>query len=129
MNIGKMMKDLQKMQAKMQEEMETLEIEGSSGGGVVTVRMNGKKELLALKLAPEAITPDDAELLEDLIVAAVNEAGRKVDEEIEQLTQGMAGGMNMLPMMTKTISLEEVPENIVKLRTDRKEAKITYIAE
>jgi DNA-binding YbaB/EbfC family protein len=95
MNIGKMMKNLQQMQAKMQEEMQRVDVEASSGGGMVTARMNGKKELLALKLSPEAITPDDAELLEDLIVAAVNEAGRKVDEEIEQLTQGMAGGMNI----------------------------------
>ena len=79
MNIGKMMKDLQKMQSKMQEEMESLEIEGSAGGGVVTARMSGKKELLGLKLSPEAITPDDPELMEDLLIAAVNEAGRKVD--------------------------------------------------
>ena len=95
MNIGKMMKDLQRMQAKMQEEMETLEIEGSSGGGVVTVRMNGKKELLALKLSSEAITPDDPELMEDLLLAAVNEAGRKVDEEIARMTQGMTSGMKI----------------------------------
>ena len=95
MNIGKMMKDLQKMQAKMQEDMETLEIEGSAGGGVVTARMNGKKELLGLKLSPEAITPDDPELMEDLVVAAINEAGRKVDEEIARMTQGMTAGMKI----------------------------------
>ena len=59
MNIGKMMKDLQKMQSKMQDDLETVEIEGSAGGGVVTARMNGKKELLAIKLSPEAITPED----------------------------------------------------------------------
>jgi len=95
MNIGKMMKNLQQMQAKMQDEMQRIDVEASSGGGMVTARMNGKKELLALKLSPEAITPDDSELLEDLIVAAVNEAGRKVDAEVEQMTQGMAGGMNI----------------------------------
>ena len=89
------MKNLQQMQAKMQDEIQRLDVEASSGGGMVMARMNGKKELLALKLTPEAITPDDAELLEDLIIAAVNEAGRKVDEEIEQLTQGMAGGLNI----------------------------------
>jgi DNA-binding YbaB/EbfC family protein len=66
MNLGKMMKDLQKMQAKLQAEIETLEVEASSGGGMVTARMNGKKELLSLKLTPEAVTPDDLELLEDL---------------------------------------------------------------
>ncbi len=95
MNIGKMMKDLQKMQAKMQESMDTLEIEGSSGGGVVTVRMNGKKQLLSLKMAPDAITPDDAELMEDLLIAAVNDAGRRVDEEVERLTQGMTAGLKV----------------------------------
>lgn len=95
MNIGKMMKDLQNMQAKMQESMDTLEIEGSSGGGVVTVRMNGKKQLLSLKMAPDAITPDDAELMEDLLIAAVNDAGRRVDEEVERLTQGMTAGLKI----------------------------------
>jgi hypothetical protein len=90
-----MMKDLQNMQAKMQESMDTLEIEGSSGGGVVTVRMNGKKQLLSLKMAPDAITPDDAELMEDLLIAAVNDAGRRVDEEVERLTQGMTAGLKI----------------------------------
>jgi DNA-binding YbaB/EbfC family protein len=95
MNLGKMMKDLQKMQAKMQEEIDQLEIESASGGGVVTARMNGKKQLLSLKLAPEAITPEDAELMEDLITAAVNEAGRQVDEAVERMTQGMTAGLNL----------------------------------
>lgn len=95
MNFGKMMKDLQKMQSKLQVEIEALEIEASAGGGVVTARMNGKKELTALTLAPEAITPDDPELLQDLVLAAVNEAGRKVDAEIQRMTQGMAGGLGI----------------------------------
>ena len=95
MNIGKMMKNLHKMQAKMQEEMDAIEVEASSGGGMVTVRMNGKKEILSLKLSPDAITPDDPELLEDLLLAAVNEAGRNVDEQVQTLTQGMAGALNL----------------------------------
>jgi DNA-binding YbaB/EbfC family protein len=95
MNIGKMMKDLQKMQSKMQEDIDALEIEGSAGGGVVTVRMNGKKQLLSLKLAPEAVTPDDTELMEDLVLAAVNEAGRQVDERVEQMTQGLTAGLKV----------------------------------
>lgn len=95
MNIGKMMKDLQKMQAKMQEDLDQLEVEGSSGGGIVTVRMSGKKDVLGVKLAPEAITPDDSELMEDLIVAAINEAGRKVDDEVKRLTQGLTAGMKL----------------------------------
>jgi nucleoid-associated protein EbfC len=95
MNIGKMMKDLQKMQSKLMADMETLEVEGSAGGGVVSARMNGKKELLSLKLSADAVTPDDLGLMEDLIVAAVNEASRKVDEEVQRLTQGMTGGLNI----------------------------------
>ena len=95
MNIGKMMKDLQKMQSKLMADMETVEVEGSAGGGVVSARMNGKKELLALKLSPDAVTPDDLGLMEDLIVAAGNEASRKVDEEVQRLTQGMAGGLGI----------------------------------
>lgn len=99
MNVGKMMKDLQKMQEKFQRDLESVEVEGNAGGGLVTVRMNGKKELLGLKLSPDAITPDDAELMEDLIVAAVNDAGRKADAEIESLQQGMAAGMKIPGLM------------------------------
>ena len=95
MNIQKMMKDLQRMQSKLQENVEALEVEGSAGGGAVTTRMNGKKQLLSLKLSPEALTPDDRELLEDLVVAAVNDAGRKVDEEVARMTQGLAGGLGI----------------------------------
>lgn len=95
MNIQKMMKDLQRMQAKLQEDIETLEVDGAAGGGMVTTRMNGKKQLLALTLSPEATTPGDRELLEDLIVAAVNDAGRKVDDEIARLTQGMTSGLKI----------------------------------
>ena len=95
MNLGKMMKDLQKMQEKLQANVEALEIEATSGGGVVTAKMNGKKQLVSLRLAPEAITPDDPGMVEDLVLAAVNEAGRKVDAEIERLTQGMTSGLKI----------------------------------
>jgi DNA-binding YbaB/EbfC family protein len=95
MNIGKMMKDLQKLQSKLQQEVEALEVEASSGGEMVTVRMNGRKELSSVHISPEAITPDDPELLEDLIAAAVNEAVRKVEAEVQRLTQEMAPGMNL----------------------------------
>jgi DNA-binding YbaB/EbfC family protein len=95
MNMAKMMKDLQKMQSKMETEVDNLEIEATSGGGIVTVRMNGKKELLSLTLSTEAITPDDPELLQDLVIAAVNEAGRKIDSEVQRLTAGLAGGLNI----------------------------------
>jgi DNA-binding YbaB/EbfC family protein len=95
MNIQKMMKDLQKMQSKLQDEIETLELEASSGGGVVVARMNGKKELIGLTLTPDAITPDDPGMMQDLIIAAVNGAGRLIDDEIQRKTQGLAGGMKL----------------------------------
>ncbi len=95
MNIQKMMKDLQRMQAKLQEEVETMEVEATAGGGVVMARMNGKKELTGLTLTPEAVTPDDLGMMQDLILAAVNEAGRKVDAEVQRKTQGLAGGLKI----------------------------------
>jgi len=95
MNVEKMMKDLQRMQSKLQDEIETLEVEATSGGGVVTARMNGKKDLVGLTLTADAITPDDPGMMQDLILAAVNEAGRKVDAEIQRKTQGLAGGLKI----------------------------------
>ena len=95
MNIEKMMKDLQRMQSRLRGEIDTLEVEATSGGGAVSVRMNGKKDLLALTLTPDAVTPDDLGMMQDLIIVAINEAGRKIDEEIERKTQGLAGGLKI----------------------------------
>jgi DNA-binding YbaB/EbfC family protein len=95
MNIEKMMKDLQRMQSKLQDEIETLEVEATSGGGVVTAKMNGKKDLVALTLTADAVTPDDLGLMQDLILAAINEAGRKIDAELQRKTQGLAGGLKL----------------------------------
>lgn len=95
MNLNKMMKDLQRMQEKLQADMDVLEVEASSGGGMVTVRMNGKKQVVSIKLSPEAVTPDDLGLMEDLVLAAVNEAGRRVDEEVQRMTQGMTEGLRI----------------------------------
>ncbi len=95
MNVQKMMKDLQRMQSKLQETISAVEVEGSAGGGVVTAKMNGKKELLSVSITAEAAVPGDRELLEDLVVAAVNDAGRKVDEEIARTTQGLTGGLGI----------------------------------
>jgi DNA-binding YbaB/EbfC family protein len=95
MNIEKMMKDLQRMQTKLRDEIETLEVEGTSGGGAVTARMNGKKDLVGLTLTVEAITPDDLGMMQDLIIVAINDAGRKIDEEIERKTQSLAGGLKI----------------------------------
>jgi nucleoid-associated protein EbfC len=89
MNIQQMMKQAQQMQEKMAREMEELVVEASSGGGVVTVQMKGTHEVTAIKIDPEAVKEDDLEMLQDMIVAAVNEANRKIDEAMK----GKLGGM------------------------------------
>ena len=88
-NIQQMMKQAQVMQEKMQKEMEELRVEASSGGGVVTVQMKGDHEILALNIDPEAVKDGDTEMLQDMIVAAINEANRKVGEAMK----GKLGGM------------------------------------
>lgn len=89
MNIQQMMKQAQQMQEKMAKEMEELIVEASSGGGVVSVQMKGTHEVTQLKIDPEAVKEDDLEMLQDMIVAAVNEANRKIDEAMK----GKLGGM------------------------------------
>jgi len=88
-NINKLMKQAQEMQEKIAREMAELQIEVSSGGGAVTVVMNGKKELVSLAIKKEAVDPGDVEMLEDLVKAAFNEATRRVDEELGQQLGGM----------------------------------------
>ncbi len=95
MNIQQMMKQAQQMQEKMQKQMEDLRIEASSGGGMVTVVMNGSKQVLSLKIDPEAVSKDDVEMLQDLILAAINDAHRKADEEMSKSMSGMMGGMKI----------------------------------
>ncbi|MBO5285514.1 MAG: YbaB/EbfC family nucleoid-associated protein [Clostridia bacterium] len=93
-----LMKQAQKMQqemAKAQEELEEAELEGSSGGGMVTVVVNGKKDILGITIKPEVVDPDDVEMLEDLIIAAINDAYEQADElSQEKLGKfGNLGGM------------------------------------
>jgi DNA-binding YbaB/EbfC family protein len=88
-NMQAMMKQAQQMQERMQKEMEELRVDASAGGGVVTVQMKGNHEVVALKIDPEAVKEGDVEMLQDMIVAAVNEANRKVDEALK----GKIGGM------------------------------------
>lgn len=89
MNMQQMMKQAQAMQEKMQREMEALVVDATAGGGVVTVQMGGTKEVISIKIDPEAVKEGDVEMLQDLIVAAVNEAGRKVDEAMQNKLGGM----------------------------------------
>jgi nucleoid-associated protein EbfC len=88
-NIEQMMKQAQSMQQKMQKEMDELIVDASAGGGVVTVQMKGNHEIVALKIDPEAVKDGDVEMLQDMILAAINEANRKVDEAMK----GKLGGM------------------------------------
>ncbi len=99
-DMGKMMKQAQKMQQKMsevQEKMGQMEIDGSAGGGMVTVTMNGKGECRKVKIDPSLIDPNDAEVLEDLVVAAVNDAKGRVEERMQEEMQEVTGGMELPP--------------------------------
>jgi len=95
MNPQQLMKQAQQMQERMQKQMAELKVEGNAGGGMVTVTMNGAKQVLALKLDPEAVSKDDVEMLQDLILAAINDAQRKADEALQKSMGGMLGGMKI----------------------------------
>ena len=95
-NMNNLMKQAQRMQKQMEaktKEMEEKVWEASAGGGAVTVKVSGKKEVVEVKLAPEVVDPDDIEMLQDLIVAATNEAWRKMEEDSTQMMNSIAGGL------------------------------------
>jgi len=97
-NMQAMMRQAQKLQQTMMEkqaELEAREYEASAGGGVVTAKVNGKKELLGLTIKPEAVDPDDVEMLEDTVMAAINEALRAATEATEKEMGKLTGGMNI----------------------------------
>ena len=97
-NMNQILKQAQKMQdnmQKMQQELEAKEFEVSVGGGAVTVKVNGKKEVLDVTMKPEVVDPDDIEMLQDLVISAVNEALRKVDDAQSSKMSKMTGGMNI----------------------------------
>ena len=101
-NMNALIKQAQQMQEKMAEYQEQLgdrSFEVSAGGGAVSVVMTGKKELRSIKLSPDVVDPDDIEMLEDLIVAAVNEAARTVEETTAKEMDGITGGMNLPGML------------------------------
>jgi DNA-binding YbaB/EbfC family protein len=95
-DINKLMKQAQKMQQEMvrvQEELKTMKVQAQAGGGVVEAEVTGDKQLVALRIAPEAVDPDDVEMLQDLVIAAVNEALRKADEMASEAMSKVAGPM------------------------------------
>ena len=95
MNIQQMMKQAQRMQEQMQSQMADLRIEATAGGGMVKVVVNGLKQVQSLTIDPEVVSKDDIEMLQDLILAAINDGGRKADEAMAEQLGGMMGGVRM----------------------------------
>ena len=95
MNIQQMMKQAQEMQERLKQQMAGMRIEATAGGGMVTVEANGKQEILAIKIDPEVINRDDAQMLEDLVLAACNEALRKSREMVQQELSKLTGGLKI----------------------------------
>jgi DNA-binding YbaB/EbfC family protein len=95
MNIQKMMQQAQQMQEQLQKKMAEMRIDATAGGGMVTVTVSGNKQLLTIKIDPEVVSKDDVEMLQDLIVAAVNDAHRKVDETLATQLRGLSGGLGI----------------------------------
>ena len=93
--LARQAQKLQQQMTKMQEEIEAREFEATAGGGMATAVVNGKKELVSLTIKPEAVDPDDVEMLQDLVVAAVNEALRAAGDAMEQELGKMTGGLSM----------------------------------
>lgn len=95
MNMQQLMKQAQKMQEQLHKQMESTVVEATAGGGMVSVKMNGNKQLISVQVDPEVFSGGDKEMLQDLLVAAVNEGVRKVDETLNSQLGNMAGGMKI----------------------------------
>jgi DNA-binding YbaB/EbfC family protein len=94
-DIQKMVKQAQEMQAQIQKEMAEMRVEGSSGGGMVTVVLDGNKSLVSLRIDPEVVNKDDVDMLQDLILAAFNDAGAKVSEALSQKLGALGAGLKI----------------------------------
>jgi len=90
-NMNQLMKMAQNMAKQMEDQMDSLEVEGNAGGGMVKVSMNGHKNILSLEISKEVVDPDDIEMLQDLVIAAINDAMTQVDEKVKENTSGLAG--------------------------------------
>jgi DNA-binding YbaB/EbfC family protein len=95
MDLQKMLKTAKEMQDRLQKEMTEMRAEGTSGGGMVTVVLDGQKRFLSLRLEPEVVSKDEIDMLQDLIVAAFNDAAAKVDEALGQKLGGLTGGLKI----------------------------------
>jgi DNA-binding YbaB/EbfC family protein len=94
-NMQAMMKQAEQMQRKMQDEIALIRVEATAGGGMVSIKMDGKKNVTGVKIDPEVA--GDVEMLQDMVLAAINEAAKKVDDEVQQKMGGMLGGMQLPP--------------------------------
>ena len=92
-NLQRMAQQMQQEMLRIQGELETMTVDGSAGGGVVSATVTGKQELVSVAIDPSAVDPEDVEMLQDLVVAAVNEASRKVEESMQEKVGSMAGGL------------------------------------
>ena len=95
MNIQQMMKQAQQMQERLQKQMQEMRVEATAGGGMVTVVVNGNKQIQSLKIDPEVVSKDDVEMLQDLILAAINDANRKADDQLGKQMSGLMGGLRI----------------------------------
>jgi DNA-binding YbaB/EbfC family protein len=95
MNMQQLMKQAQQMQEQLQKQMEATVVEATAGGGMITVKMNGQKQLLSIQIDPEVFTGGDKDMLQDLILAAVNEGIRKVDEALQGQLGNLTGGLKI----------------------------------
>jgi DNA-binding YbaB/EbfC family protein len=95
MNLQQLMKQAQQMQEKLQKQVESTVVDATAGGGMVSVKMNGQKQLLSIQIDPEVFSGGDKDMLQDLIVAAVNEGIRKVDEAMQGQLGSLTGGMKI----------------------------------
>jgi len=95
MNIQHMMQQAKQMQDRLQKQMAEMRVEATAGGGMVTVVVSGTKQLQSITIDPDVVSKDDVEMLQDLIVAAINDANRKVDEQLGQSMSGLMGGLKI----------------------------------
>jgi nucleoid-associated protein EbfC len=95
MNVQAMMQQAKQMQERLQKQMAEMRAEASAGGGMVTVVVTGTKQIESLRIDPEVVSKDDVEMLQDMIVAAINDAHRKIDEELSRTMGGLMGGLKI----------------------------------
>jgi DNA-binding YbaB/EbfC family protein len=95
MNINQMMKQAQQMQERLAKQMADMRVEATAGGGMVTVVVDGNKQIQSLRIDPEVVSKDDVEMLQDLILAAINDANRKAEQELSRQMGGLMGGLRI----------------------------------